>query len=388
MSALSCALPRCSARAPYGGNIEGIAAASRAYFGKLPARLSLGEAALLVALPQAPEARRPDRHLAAARNARARVLDRMVVAGLVSRDRAEVAARETMPDRRKPFPMLAAHAADRARAAAPGQREYRLTIDRGLQARLEDLARGAAERLGEARSLAIVVADHATGAVLASIGSPGYLDADRFGAIDMTRAVRSPGSTLKPLIYGLAFEEGVAHPQSLIEDRPMSIGGYAPQNFDHDFRGTVTVGDALALSLNVPAVTLLDAVGPTRLLARLRKAGARAALPPGGQPGRAIGLGGMGVSLHDLVALYAAIARGGEPAGERFANLRRRDAGAIGQGERLGDGVQGQGDDHLVGGLGDLTGAGLADVGGAVAQHVKDRPGAGEGLFGTSGHDR
>lgn len=301
------------ARAPYGGNIEGIAAASYAYFGKRPERLSLAEAALLVALPQAPEARRPDRHPQAAKAARGRVLQRMVSAGVIGTAEAEAAAREPMPERRRPFPMRAAHAADRARASAPVAHEHTLTIDGDLQARLEDLARTYGGRFGDARSVAIIAADHASGEILASVGSPGYLDAGHFGAIDMTRALRSPGSTLKPLIYGLAFEEGIAHPQSLIEDRPISFSGYAPKNFDRDFRGTVSVSDALALSLNVPAVTLLDAVGPARLLARLKRAGAKAQLPPGGQPGLAIGLGGLGVSLHDLVALYAAIGRGGAP---------------------------------------------------------------------------
>lgn len=301
------------ARAPFGGNIEGVAAASLAYFGKPPVRLSPGEAALLVALPQSPEARRPDRFPAAARAARGRVLERMAAAGVIGAAEAETAAREPVPDRRLAFPMLAAHAADRAIAAAPDERRHRLTIDAALQARLEGLAGLYGARFGEARSLAILVADHASGEILASVGSPDYLDARHFGAIDMTRAVRSPGSTLKPLIYGLAFEERIALPDSLIEDRPMAVSGYAPENFDGDYRGTVTVGDALALSLNVPAVTLLDAVGPARLLARLRKAGAQARLPEGGPAGLAIGLGGLGLTLHDLVALYAAIARGGEP---------------------------------------------------------------------------
>jgi penicillin-binding protein 1C len=129
----------------------------------------------------------------------------------------------------------------------------------------------------------------------------------------MTRAPRSPGSTLKPLVYGLAFERGLAHPESLIEDRPQAFAGYAPDNFDRQFQGTVTVRQALQQSLNVPAITVLDAVGPARLLARLRRAGA---VPErrGAEPaGLAIGLGGLGLTLTDLVAVYAAIARGGEP---------------------------------------------------------------------------
>ena len=127
----------------------------------------------------------------------------------------------------------------------------------------------------------------------------------------MTRAVRSPGSTLKPLIYGLAFEQGLAHPETLIEDQPVDFAGYPPENFDGEFRGTVSVRQALQLSLNIPAIELLDAVGPARLVARMKRAGAAPVLPDLSPPGLAVGLGGVGVTLPDLVAIYAAIARGG-----------------------------------------------------------------------------
>ena len=126
----------------------------------------------------------------------------------------------------------------------------------------------------------------------------------------MTQALRSPGSTLKPLIYGLAFDRGLVHPETLIADRPMDFGGYAPQNFDGMFRGDIRVRQALQLSLNIPAVSLLEAMGPQQLIAGLRRAGARPVLP-GGRPGLAIALGGLGLSLEDLVRLYAAIAHGG-----------------------------------------------------------------------------
>jgi penicillin-binding protein 1C len=119
----------------------------------------------------------------------------------------------------------------------------------------------------------------------------------------MTQAHRSPGSTLKPLIYGLAFEQGLAHPESLIEDRPTGFSGYAPTNFDGEYRGTVTIREALTQSLNVPAVIVLDAVGPARLVARLKRAAAHPMLPDLSAPGLAVGLGGVGLSLRDLVAV-------------------------------------------------------------------------------------
>jgi penicillin-binding protein 1C len=129
----------------------------------------------------------------------------------------------------------------------------------------------------------------------------------------MTDVARSPGSTLKPLIYGLAFEEGVVAPETIIDDRPTDFAGYRPENFDAGYRGAVSVREALQLSLNVPAVKLLDRVGPTRLIARLRRAGTAPALPDETAPGLATGLGGIGLSLTDLVGLYVAVGNRGRP---------------------------------------------------------------------------
>jgi len=295
--------------APYGGNLEGVRAASLAYFGKEPRRLTLGEAAMLVGLPQSPEQRRPDRSAAAARNARDRVLERVAAAGIVPFDEIERAKHEPVPDGRKPMPILAPHAADAAVAAAPDRSIHRLTIEAALQRNLEELARERARALGPDMSVAILAVDHATGEVLARIASADYFDARRAGQVDMTSAVRSPGSTLKPFIYGLGFEDGLIHPDTLIEDRPVRFGGYAPENFDLNFQGTVTVRRALQLSLNVPAVAVLDKIGASRFAARLEQAGGSFVLPAGEVPGLAIGLGGVGVTLNDLVALYAGLAR-------------------------------------------------------------------------------
>ncbi|MGZ3327631.1 MAG: penicillin-binding protein 1C, partial [Xanthobacteraceae bacterium] len=253
--------------APYGGNLEGVRAASLAYFGKEPRRLTLGEASLLVALPQSPEQRRPDRSADAARNARDRVLDRLVAAGVVPADEIARAKREPVPDGRKPMPMLAPHAADAAVAAAPDRSLHRLTVDATLQRNLEELARERAHALGPDISVAILAVDHGSGEVLARVASADYFDTRRAGQVDMTAAVRSPGSTLKPFIYGLGFEDGLIHPETLIEDRPIRFGSYAPENFDLTFQGTVTVRRALQLSLNVPAVAVLDKVGANRFAA-------------------------------------------------------------------------------------------------------------------------
>jgi penicillin-binding protein 1C len=297
------------ALAPFGGNLEGVRAASIAYFGKEPKRLSLAEAALLVALPQSPETRRLDRYPEAARAARDRVLDRMVEDGNVSREDAGLAKAVTVPKLRKPMPILAPHSSDSAIAIVKDAPVIRLTLDSTLQKVLEALAHDRALALGPNISVALIAVDNERGDVLARVGSPDYFDERRAGQIDMTRAVRSPGSTLKPFIYGLAFEDGFVHPESLIDDRPIRFGSYAPENFDMTFQGTVPVRKALQLSLNVPAIALLDRVGASRLSSRLKQAGTNLILPKDEAPGLAMGLGGVGVSLQDLAQLYAGLAR-------------------------------------------------------------------------------
>lgn len=296
--------------APYGGNLEGVRAAALAYFGKEAKRLTPAERALLVALPQSPETRRPDRFPAVAKDARAKVLARMTAAGVIASDQAESALREPVPPQRRGFPALAPHLTDRMIAARPGETPLRLTIDATLQAQLEELAAISVAPRGDRLQVAILVADHQTGEILASVGSAAYQADARLGFVDMTQALRSPGSTLKPLVYGLAFDEGLAHPETLIDDRPSDFGGYAPQNFDKTWRGTLRVREALQLSLNIPVVALTDAMGPAKLLSAMRRAGVVAQVP-GGRAGLAIALGGLGVTLQDMVQLYAALARGG-----------------------------------------------------------------------------
>jgi penicillin-binding protein 1C len=296
--------------APFGGNLEGVRAASISYFGKEPKRLTPAEAALLVAIPQSPESRRPDRAADRAEAARNRVLARAVAEGVIDADDAEAALREEVPGLRKPFPAFAPHLADRAKDEAPQALSHRLTLDLGLQKKLETLALEAVEGRGERLQVAILVAEHASGEILASVGSAGYQADLRQGFVDMTTALRSPGSTLKPLVYALAFDEGLGHPETMIDDKPMSFGSYAPQNFDKLYMGTIRMREALQLSRNIPVVELTDALGPAKLVSAMEKAGMNPVFP-GDQPGLAIALGGVGVSLTDMVQLYAALARGG-----------------------------------------------------------------------------
>jgi len=312
--------------APYGGNIEGLRAASLVWFGKEPQRLTPAQAALLVALPQAPESRRPDRFPETARAARDRVLHRMARAHVIDESALNAALRDPAPDHRRAMPQLAPHLADRALAEAPDLARHDLTLDASLQERAETLARNSLRGLGERVQIALIVADHPSGEILASVGSASYSDdARRQGFVDMTRALRSPGSTLKPLVYALAFDRGLAHPQTLIDDTPVDFDGYAPQNFDGIFRGQVRVERALQLSLNIPVVRLTAALGPAQLMAGLRRSGAKPELT--GKPGLAVALGGVGITLEDLVQLYAGLGAQGEARGLHW----RQGAWAVAQ---------------------------------------------------------
>ena len=293
--------------APYGGNLEGVRAASLAYFGKEPQRLSIAEAALLVAIPQSPEARRPDRGYESLLEGRNRVILTAAAAHAITDADARGAVSQPAPRGRRDFPALAPHISDRLLAARPDEPVIATTIDRTLQEAAESIARRNAVGFGEKISIAALIVNNRTGEVLAHVGSAGYFDDTRLGAIDMTAAVRSPGSALKPFIYGLAFEDGLAHPETLIDDRPARFDGYAPANFDNTFRGTVTVRTALQLSLNVPAVKVLSEVGPVKLAARFRDAGMPFTLPRN----LTVALGGAGLTLENLTTLYVALARGG-----------------------------------------------------------------------------
>jgi len=299
--------------APYGGNLEGVRAASLSWFGHEPESLTIGEQALLIALPQAPEARRPDRRPLAARAARAEVLTRMQQAGLIDSFLAAEADSEPLPAARARFPGLAWHAASRLAAAAPrDQATVRTTLDAGLQARLETLARETARAQGPEATAAILVVDVRTRAVLAAVGSGGL---DRPGGwVDMTRALRSPGSALKPFVYAIAFDQGLAAPDTRLQDAALRFGDYQPENFDRAFHGEVSAREALMHSLNVPAVATLNEIGPATFHARLEGAGVKLVRPRARTraAGLALALGGAGITLQDLAVLYAALADRGQ----------------------------------------------------------------------------
>jgi penicillin-binding protein 1C len=305
--------------APFGGNLEGVRSASLAYFGKEPRHLSPGEAALLVALPRAPEKLRPDRHPEAARHARDAVLERMRQRGIITDATFQEARAEPVPQDRLALPFHAAHIARALRDDAPHVQVQQSTIDPLLQRQIEALLRRETAALDPQATLAALVVDNRERRVIAYVGNAEFDSIDRHGTLDMARAVRSPGSALKPFIYAMAFDRLIIHPETVLEDRPRHFGDYAPTDFDGRFQGAVSAAEALQYSLNVPAVAVLDRLGPSRFTAALEAAGIRLRLPaPSADPGLAIALGGAGISLTELATLYAALAHDGTVAPLRY----------------------------------------------------------------------
>jgi penicillin-binding protein 1C len=300
--------------APQGGNIEGMRAGSLAWFGRPANRLDAAEAALLIALARRPAALSPDRHAEAARVARDDVLRRRGAAMLSPEDQA-LALAAPLPSVRLPMPALAPHLG--RELARGGASPIRSSLDAGLQRASERLATEALVRLPERASVALMIADLRTRETRALVG--GVFGAEsRAGALDLTRATRSPGSALKPFLYAMAFEQGLVRPDTLLSDLPRRFGAYAPENFDRGFVGRITAAEALRLSLNLPAVALLDGIGPARFAASLRSAGAAPVLPRGVDASLPLALGGAGTNLRDMVGLYAALGDGGRAGALRF----------------------------------------------------------------------
>ena len=300
------------ARAPYGGNLEGVRAASLAWLGKEPKHLTAGEAALLIALPQSPAATRPDRRPAAAKAARDKILSVLEARGVLTPAMAAEARAEPIPRLRRTLPFLAPHATAALRESQPKATRVASTLDAKLQETMEALARSELAGLAPEANIAILVADHVTGEIRAYVGSADFFDARRQGQVDITRAIRSPGSTLKPFVYGLAFDLGLIHPETIVTDGPTRFGDYKPENFQRHYMGEVSVRVALQQSLNVPAVAILDGVGPERFTGLLRGAGITLQFEKADErPGLPVVLGGVGTSLYDLVTLYAALGNRG-----------------------------------------------------------------------------
>lgn len=305
--------------APFGGTIEGVEAASWAYLGKSSKQLSHAEAALLAVLPQTPSRLRPDRNPEAARKARDKVLKRLAENNIWSSVPIAEAKQELVITRSLQVPMSAALLAQRLRNANPLATKIESTIDADLQSMLEERVHNYFSRLPERSSAALLVVDNQTLEARAYVGSLSFGDEKTLGHVDMVQAIRSPGSTLKPFLYGLAIDDGLIHTESLLVDAPQDFGNYRPANFDPIYHGPVSASEALQLSLNVPAVDLLDRVGPQRFAARLANGGLPMRMPKGAKPNLSIILGGTGVKLEELVGAYAALNRNGVAGRVRYA---------------------------------------------------------------------
>ncbi|MGQ7817092.1 peptidoglycan glycosyltransferase PbpC [Metapseudomonas furukawaii] len=310
-------------RAPFGGTLQGVAAASWAYLGKPPSQLTRAEAALLAVLPQAPSRLRPDRHPGRAQAARDKVLRRLARFGVWPEGAVTEAIEEPVLLAPRQEPSLAPLLARRLnRPDSPPL--IRTTLNAALQRRLEDLLIGWRARLPERTSAAILVVEHESMAVRAYLGSVDIADEKRFGHVDMVQSLRSPGSTLKPFLYGMALDAGLIHSESLLQDVPRRYGDYRPGNFAAGFIGPVSASEALGMSLNLPAVQLLEAYGPKRFAGELRNVGVPLALPAAAEPNLALILGGAGSRLEELVSGYSAFARAG-----RVARLRLQPGDAL-----------------------------------------------------------
>ena len=287
-------------RAPFGGTLQGVGAASWTYLGKPPSQLSYSDAALLAVLPQAPSRLRPDRWPERAEAARNKVLDRMATQGVWSAKQVKESREESVWLAPRQMPQLAPLF---ARMMLGKSRDTKIvtSLDAGLQRQLEELAMNWKSRLPARSSLAMIVVDHTDMKVRGWVGSVDINDDTRFSHVDMVNAIRSPGSVLKPFIYGMALDDGLIHPASLLQDVPRKTGDYRPGNFDSGFHGPVSMSEALVRSLNLPAVQVLEAYGPKRFAGMLSNAGLPLILPAGAQPNLSLILGGAGARLADAL---------------------------------------------------------------------------------------
>ncbi|MGE0083768.1 MAG: penicillin-binding protein 1C [Desulfococcaceae bacterium] len=304
--------------APFGGPVEGVQAASFAYLGKAASELSHAEAALLAVLPQSPSRMRPDRHPERAEAGRNKVLDRMAKFGIWDRKTVAEAKIEKVMPRFDPRPMKAPLLAERLRKKAKPSAPVRTCIDPLMQETVSGLIRAFIATTPAHTSAAALVAENSSLAVKAYAGSADFLDNSRFGHVDMVQAFRSPGSALKPFLYAMSMEEGLIHSESLMTDAPFSFSGYRPDNFTRHFTGPVSAAEALRRSLNLPAVDLMERLGPKYFDTRLRQGGIRLRYPPFQTPNLAMILGGVGTSLEDMVSAYTAFARNGLSGPLRF----------------------------------------------------------------------
>lgn len=299
-----------AANAPFGGNVVGIEAAAWRYFGKSPALLSWAEGALLAVLPNSPALIHPGRNRSALLNKRNKLLDRLSAKGVIDQSTCELAKAESLPEAPHPLPRLASHLLDRI-AQEKGHIRIRTSIQSGLQERVLNLAerQQGTLKFSQIHNLAILIADVRSGEVLAYVGNAPGAGADHGEQVDVITAQRSSGSILKPFLFGLALQDGIILPHSLLPDVPMNLSGYRPENFQEGYDGLVPANEALARSLNIPFVDLLRQYDYDRFHYHLKKLGMSTLHQAPGHYGLSLILGGAECTLWDLCGMYSSMAR-------------------------------------------------------------------------------
>lgn len=307
--------------APYGRNVEGVEAASLAYFGHRAMSLSAGETAILLAVPQNPNRRFPDsenvERLTEARDFVATRLAEDGVLPLGDTGVSEAVLAEVLstrvPSVLQRFPRNAAHAAVWMREGLPDETRIRSTLDRGTQLLAESVLTGARDEAARKgiHNTSVVIADHESGDVVALCGSFDFWDTEHGGQIVGFDTPRSPGSTLKPFLYALAIDRGIAGPEFLVPDIPMTFGAYSPKNFDGSFTGLVRMEDALSRSLNLPFVSLMHQIGTEPFIGTLRDMGVTSLHDEPGHYGLSAAVGGIELTPLEIAGLYATLAHDG-----------------------------------------------------------------------------
>ena len=298
-------------RAPFGGNIRGVQAASLIYFGKPAARLSPGESCLLVGMLKGPSLYRPDRRPEAARRRRDFVIRTLKERGVFSEEEARLALLEELPSRWIQPPMRAFHFADMILNPIPPARPVRTTLDLEMQTKLEAVLRRTVSGLPPFVTAAAGIVDNRTGSLVAWVGNARFGEGGESTWVDCGRAPRSPGSALKPFAYLAAFEKGILTPSSLLADSPLAFSGRAPRNFDLMYRGAVSARVALSDSLNAPAVRVLRMAGPEHVLQTMRRFGFRDLTERAAYYGDSLILGGCEVSVLQTLEAYSVLASEG-----------------------------------------------------------------------------
>ncbi len=299
--------------APYGGNIEGVGAASYFYFGKSPRALSPDEVALLTVLPRSPSAYDPTRNPSLSKRERNRVLRQLEARGVFPKESVAGVIDKPVPGKKKPQPFLAPHFAEYAYSNISNGEGLKSTLDISVQKVAEEVARRhiGILRRGGIDNLGIVVIENGSRNLRAMVGSGSYFEKGHSGQVNFAVSRRSPGSALKPFLYAMALDEGLVIPDTYVLDVPTDFSGYVAENYDDKYRGRITLNNALILSLNAPAVRILSEVGLPDFHGLLLKGGLSTLDRPSMEYGLPLVLGAGEVTLLDLTNLYATLAEGG-----------------------------------------------------------------------------